>query len=194
MFSLFIIICLFQSLFCGLCNNKKVEINKDYVNSILTNFYPEIKQILNPMRKFNKPKFSISNFSLDKIQVSIKKDRIVNLMIKDVKPFVYWRNFKNIGCFNFNNYCNIDFSNFKMEMNIKFNGNYTSDCQYSPNAELVGNPKIIFNVIKDGNCFIMEKKYNIRNYDRFLLDWIMKVFWEIKSTVIKNYNKKMKNQ
>ena len=71
-----------------------------------------------------------------------------------------------------------------MEMNIKFNGNYTSDCQYSPNAKLVGNPKIIFNVIKNGKCFIMEKEYNIRNYHTFLLDLIMKVFREIKSTII----------
>ena len=69
-FSLFIIICLFLSLFCGLCNNKKVKINKDYVNSILTNFYPEIKHIL--IIKFGIPGFSIQDFSLNKIKVNHK--------------------------------------------------------------------------------------------------------------------------
>ena len=38
-----------------------------------------------------------------------------------------------------------------MKMDIKFNGNYTLDCQYSPNAEILGNPEVKFKIKMSNN-------------------------------------------
>ena len=194
-YSIFIIICLFQLLFCELCNKKKVEINENSVNSILTNFYPEIKEILKPKNLFSKSSFTIRDFSPEKVQVSIKNNGIVTLKIKDVTPIISTK-VNKIGYLCVIGHASIYFENFEMEMNIKFNGNYTSDCQYSPNAELIGNPVIKFNAKVSGNYHTMIDRYKkmIENgsISETLVIRINQVFEKIKSAIIKNYNQKMK--
>ena len=196
-YSIFIIICLFQLLFCELCNKIKVEINESYVNSIITNFYPEIEDILKPKNLFSKSTFTIRDFSPKKVQVNIKNDGIVTVKIKDVKPIISITVSK-IGLLCVIGHASIEFENLEMEMNIKFNGNYTSDCQYSPNAELVGNPIVKFNAKAYGNYYTMVNRYKkaIENgtISGTLVIRIKQVFEKIKSTIIKNYNQKMNNK
>jgi len=193
---IFIIFCLFQLLFCELCDNKKVEINEEYINSLITNFFTEIQEILKPINLFGKSSFTIKDFSPKKVQVNIKNDGIANLKIKDVTPIVSF--LKNGGCFLRSKYAGLYYENFEMEMNIKFNGNYTSDCKYSPNAELVGNPKVKFKpkVLGNWEDKVNSFKKGIKNgyASKFIIMKIKQVFEIIKKKIITNYHIKMKNQ
>ena len=73
-----------------------------------------------------------------------------------------------------------------MKMDIKFNGNYTLDCQYSPNAEILGNPEVKFK-IKISNKYIdnasLDKYYDL--ISQVIIVRIKDLFELVKSTIIK---------
>ena len=121
LYSLYIIIYLFSLLYCN--DSKKDKITEDYIYSILNDLYPEIKNIFEYL-KYDKIfinetiLFTIPEFTLDKIQINIKDDGIVNLKLRDIIPSLR-KEIPRISKLCVVRHLFVLLNDFEMEINIK---------------------------------------------------------------------------
>ena len=173
------------------CKENKIKINENYIKSIITKFYPEIKlnlervEVKSPHIIF----FGISDLTLDKFEINIIDNERINLRLKGVTLGLFG-NRKRVGCLIRNG--GIRLENFMVEVNFKINGKYNSLGEYIPGAELLGNPisnytpkayglnqELYDSMIKNGEAKNLVTK--------ILKDQINKIL----SIIIENYQKRV---
>ena len=177
-----------------------IKLSELYIKTILTNFYSEIKDIFEFLKYddlfLNETiLFTIPEFTIDKILISIKDDEIINFKLKDVLPSLRKEIFRDPKIVVVRNLI-VLLNDFELEINIKIKKRYNSDEQNSPEFELLGNPIINYNPEVLSNYNVMREKFTlmIENGEFrkiYIIPIINKIIYEIIKTIDENFLSKM---
>ena len=186
------------SLFSSCQSN--IKLNELFIKSILTNFYSEIKDILE-FSKFDDLflnetiLFTIPEFTINKIYISIKDNDIITFKLKDVVPSLRKEIFRDRKIVVVRNLI-VLLNDFELEINIKIKKRFNFDDQNSPEFELLGNPIINYNPEVLSNYNEMREKFSvmIENGDFrkiYIIPIINEIIDKIITTIDENYQSKI---
>ena len=178
-------------------NESNNKISEEYIISILTKYYSEIKQIFEFMKYDDlfideKILFMIPQFTIDKVLVKIKDNKIINIKFKDVIPSLrkeFPRNPKLVVVRNLI----VLLNDFELEMNYKIKSEYNPDKPSASDVEIVGKPLISYTPEVISNYREMEEKFNlmIENGElnlTYIEPIINKILDTVLITIIENCN------
>ena len=177
-----ILLCFFQVLFCDELGGIKVVINDNFISSVLPNFEQAIKDKLTQGIKLKDVKFvknmvlGVSDFSLDKVKISLGEDGDISINIKDIEPhltgIVY-----NEALIKINKNFKITLQDFILDAKVRIKSRQLSSSEYAPDAEFVGIPDIKFKIDIDLEGSLGKFLEKVLDFaERFASDIVLPIF------------------
>ena len=190
---------IFYSIFIFVSNESNININEEYIKSILIDFYPEIRKIFDNMKydelfKSETILFKIPEFTIDKVSIEIKDNGIVNIKLKDVVPILR-KEIPRIATLRVVRNFIVQLNDFELEINYKINNKNDLDKFYVPEVERVGEPIINYNPEIISNYREMKEQFKsmIENgeFNLIYIEPIIKhILNTILETIIESYQTK----
>ena len=131
-----------------ICDGVRVAINEKFIQAILTNFAPEIQKYaqgteLPDYSCLDRLKFSIPNFSLDKVNLSFNEQGLLNIQINGLSPELSGRISKKI-LVRITKSFSVSLRNFVLKANFKISSKKNDKDILVPDIYLDSDPTIIF--------------------------------------------------